>query len=119
MKSNLTKIILGGALTGTLNGLFGSGGGVAAVLVLKKLFRCNPKEAHATAILIILPLSITSIIIYFMRADIPVSTAVFTSIGGVLGGLVGAKLLKKLKSKWITKIFGIVMIAGAIRMLFA
>ena len=116
---NLTKIILGGALTGTLNGLFGSGGGVAAVLVLKKMFGCNAKESHATAILIILPLSITSIIVYFMKANISAHTAIYTSIGGVLGGLLGAKLLKKLKSKWITKIFGIVMIAGALRMFFS
>ena len=53
-----------------------------------------------------------------MKANIPVSTAVFTSIGGVLGGLLGAKLLKKIKNKWLTRIFGIVMIAGAIRMFF-
>ena len=114
---NTGKIILGGAITGILNGLFGSGGGVAAVLILKKLFKCEPKEAHATAIMIILPLSVTSIIIYFLKSNIPVQTAIFTSIGGIIGGLVGAKLLKKIKSQSLTRIFGIVMITGAIRML--
>lgn len=118
MKRTLSKTIFGGFITGTLNGLFGSGGGVAAVLVLKKLFGCETKEAHATAIMVILPLSVTSIIIYLFKSDIPLSTAVYTSLGGIAGGFIGAKLLKKLKSKWITRIFGIVMIAGALRMLF-
>ena len=116
---NLGKIILSGAITGMLNGLFGSGGGVAAVLILKKLFKCNTKEAHATAIMIILPLSITSIIIYFMKSHISVPTAIYTSTGGIIGGFIGARLLKKIKSIWLTKIFGIVMIIGAVRMLFA
>lgn len=115
---NLGKILIGGAITGSMNGLFGSGGGVAAVLILKKLFGCEPKEAHATAIMIILPLSITSIIIYFMKSQLPLSTAIYTSLGGIVGGLIGAKLLKKIKSVYLTKIFGVVMIAGALRMLF-
>ena len=115
---NIGKIIIGGAITGTLNGLFGSGGGVAAVLILKKLFKCEPKEAHATAIMIILPLSITSLIIYLTQSDIPFSTAIYTGAGGIAGGFIGAKLLKKIKSVYLTKIFGIIMIAGALRMLF-
>ncbi len=109
------KTALAGAFVGTLNGLFGSGGGVAAVFLLKKLFGCDTKTAHATAVMVIMPLSLTSIIIYLFKGDIPLTSAAFTSIGGIFGGLLGAKLLKKLKAGWITKIFAIAMIAGAIR----
>lgn len=118
MKNKWIKYCAAGAVTGSLNGFFGSGGGVAAVLLLKKLFGCDTKTAHATAIMVIFPLSAVSIIIYLMHGKIPLMPALFTSIGGILGGLTGAVLLKKLKPKHITKIFGALMAAGAVRMFF-
>ena len=118
MKNKWIKYCAAGAITGCLNGFFGSGGGVAAVILLKKMFGCDVKTAHATAIAVILPLSAVSITIYLMHGKIPLMPAFYTSIGGILGGLTGAVLLKKLKSKWITKIFGLLMAIGAIRMLF-
>ncbi|MBE7043667.1 MAG: sulfite exporter TauE/SafE family protein [Ruminococcaceae bacterium] len=111
--------LLFGTITGLLNGLFGSGGGVAAVLILKKVFGLETKKAHASALMVILPLSVISLVIYLFKADIPIHTALWTSGGGILGGLVGAKLLKKLSALWITRLFGIMMIAAAIRMFFA
>lgn len=116
---NLWKYLLFGSITGLLNGLFGSGGGVAAVLVLKKVFGLETKKAHASALLVILPLSVISLIIYLFRADIPYTTALWTSAGGILGGLAGARLLKKLSPLWVTRLFGIMMIAAALRMFFA
>lgn len=113
------RFLLFGTIIGVLNGLFGSGGGVAAVLVLKKVFRVETKKSHATALAIILPLSIISLILYLYKADIPLGTALWTSAGGILGGLVGAKLLKKLSSVWVTRLFGIMMIAAAVRMFFS
>lgn len=118
MKNKWLTAAVSGAICGTLNGFFGSGGGVAAVLLLKKMYGCDTKTAHATAIAVILPLSAVSIIIYLTNGKIPLMPALYTSIGGIFGGLVGAVLLKKLKSKWITKIFGILMMAGAVRMFF-
>ncbi len=115
----LGKYLLFGSITGFLNGLFGSGGGVAAVLVLKKAFGLETKQAHASALMVILPLSVVSLIIYLFRADIPYTTALWTSAGGILGGLTGAKLLKKLSAVWVTRLFGAMMIAAAIRMFFA
>ena len=116
---NVKKYLLFGSVTGLLNGLFGSGGGVAAVLVLKKVFGLETKKAHASALMVIFPLSVISLIIYLFKAQIPITTALWTSGGGIIGGLVGARLLKKLSSLWVTRLFGIMMIAAAIRMFFA
>lgn len=113
------KYFLFGSATGLLNGLFGSGGGVAAVLVLKKVFGLETKQAHASALMVILPLSVVSLVIYLFHAEIPYTTALWTSAGGILGGLAGAKLLKKLSALWVTRLFGIMMIAAAVRMFFA
>lgn len=113
------KYLVFGSITGLLNGLFGSGGGVAAVLVLKKVFGLDTKKAHASALMVIFPLSVISLVIYLWKASVPYDTALFTSAGGIIGGLVGAKLLKKLSALWVTRLFGIMMIAAAVRMFFA
>ena len=111
--------LLFGSITGLLNGLFGSGGGVAAVLVLKKIFGLDTKKAHASALMVILPLSVISLILYLFKAEIPLNTALWTSAGGIAGGLAGARLLKKLSALWVTRLFGVMMIGAAIRMFFA
>ena len=46
-----------GALIGLLNGFFGSGGGILAVTLLQKQ-GLPSRQAHATSIAIILPLSL-------------------------------------------------------------
>lgn len=48
-----------GIITGITNGLFGSGGGIIAVPMLKKS-GMSTKESHATSLALTLPLSITS-----------------------------------------------------------
>lgn len=112
------RYLLFGSVTGILNGLFGSGGGVAAVLLLRKVFGLKTKQAHASALMVILPLSVISLMIYGFRGDIPFSVALWTGGGGVLGGITGAKLLKKISSVWVTRCFGFMMIAAAVRMFF-
>ena len=118
MKRYATYLMWGSAV-GLLNGLFGSGGGVAAVLVLKKCFHLETKQAHASALLVILPLSVISMIIYLTRASFPLSTGLWASVGGIAGGAVGACMLKKLSAVWVTRLFGLMMVAAAIRMFFA
>ena len=49
-----------GALIGLLNGFFGSGGGILAVTLLQKQ-GLPSRQAHATSIAIILPLSLVSL----------------------------------------------------------
>ena len=56
--------ILTGLAAGLINGIFGGGGGMIVVPMLVHLLKCLPKKAHATAILIILPLSLVSGIFY-------------------------------------------------------
>lgn len=105
-----------GAVTGILNGLFGSGGGTVAVPGMEKFLSVETKKAHATAIAVILPLSIVSIFVYIGKVQVDLKTLVAVSVGGVLGGYAGAVLLNKLSLRWIHYIFGAFMIAAAVRM---
>lgn len=107
-----------GIITGLINGLFGGGGGMVVVPMLNKLLNHSPKESHATAILIILPLSITSGLFYLAFGNLQWDLALPVTLGVMAGGVLGAFLLKKLSSKWVTLIFSIAMAVAGAKMLF-
>lgn len=107
-----------GALAGLINGLFGGGGGMIIVPSLKHLLHYKTNSAHATAIAVILPLSILSGIFYTVFGNFEWQPALFTSVGVLTGGIMGAFLLKKLSSKPITLIFSVVMAIAGVKMLF-
>ena len=114
-KCNL-KAILIGLLTGLTNGLFGSGGGTVLVPCLVFLMDVEDHKAHATAIAIILPLSIVSSAIYYRYQVVDITLTLKVVIGSVAGGIVGSMLLNKLSVSILRKVFGIVMILASIRM---
>jgi uncharacterized membrane protein YfcA len=111
-----TKLLLIGFFTGLINGLFGSGGGTVLVPCLVFLMDVEDHKAHATAIAIILPLSILSSIIYYRYNVVDISLTVKVAIGSILGGIVGSMVLNKLSVNVLRKFFGAVMIIAAVRM---
>ena len=111
------KYILIGLATGLANGLFGSGGGTIAVPAMVLLLKEEEHKAHATAISIILPLTIVSAVLYISNNFINWGLTVKVMLGGILGGYIGAKLLGKCPAHILRKIFALFMIAAAIRMI--
>ena len=107
-----------GALAGLVNGLFGGGGGMLVVPLLIFLLGIEVKKAHATAILVILPISIVSGLLYAAHVNLQPSIAIPVSIGVVIGGGIGALLLPKLSNKIVIVIFSIVMAIAGGKMLF-
>lgn len=109
--------VAGGLLGGFINGLMGGGGGVVIVLLLTGLYGLSAKKAQATALLVILPLTVISAVVYIIGgADW--GNVLSTSAGFTVGGAVGALLLNKLPSDAVRRIFALLLIAGGIRMLF-
>lgn len=105
-----------GAFVGAANGLFGSGGGIVAVPMLEH-DKTEVKKAHATSIAITLPLSIISGLVYFTKGSIDIIYALKFIPFGIAGVFFGTKLLMKLSSITLKRIFGAVMIAFGIRLI--
>ena len=97
-KINL-KTLFAGALVGLVNGFFGGGGGMIAVPLLEKTLKVPQKIAHATAIFVILPLSLASGLVYASLGSFPWAKGGVVSAGVVVGGGVGALFLGKLPEK--------------------
>ena len=109
--------VLAGCLAGVINGLFGGGGGMIIVPCLKYLLKFETASAHATAIAVILPISVLSGVFYTAFGTVVAADLLFTSLGVIAGGIVGAGLLKKMSSVPLTVIFSIVMAVAGIKML--
>ncbi|MBO5910495.1 MAG: sulfite exporter TauE/SafE family protein [Clostridia bacterium] len=106
-------IILFGGLIGIINGLFGGGGGMIVVPVLTKFFGFSQKQAQATALFVILPISIASSIIYITHNSINFASSWAVILSIIVGGAVGALLLNKLNNKIVRIIFiALILISG-------
>ncbi|HOM01674.1 MAG TPA: sulfite exporter TauE/SafE family protein [Acetivibrio sp.] len=111
------KFAIIGLITGIANGLFGSGGGTIAVPAMVLLLKEEEHVAHATAISIILPLTLVSAFIYVSNSYIDWSLTIKTMLGGIVGGYLGAKLLNICPTRILRKIFAVFIIAAAVRMI--
>ena len=97
IKNRATSILCGTAV-GVANGLFGGGGGMLAVPLLQQT-GLEERQAHATAILVILPISLVSFLLYFWKGFYDFSVLIPTAVGVTAGGIIGSYLLGKLPIK--------------------
>ncbi len=109
--------LLAGALAGFVNGFFGAGGGMVLVPLLILLCRLEDKAAFSSAIAVILPLCIVSIVIYALHDSLPVSDALPYLIGGAAGGVLAGLLFRKMPARALHLILGGVILAGGIRLI--
>ena len=112
------KMGVAGILAGFVNGLLGSGGGVLIVLYLTMIAKVGRKNSQATAIAIILPLAVLSSVFYARGGYIVWSHLWKVSAGGVVGAILGAVLLNKLKPIFLKKLFGVFLVIAGVRMFF-
>lgn len=111
------RIIIVGLLVGFISGLFTSGGGLLLIPAYLHIFKATEKEARATTIFCILPMVVTSAIIYSRDNLIHWKTGILCAIGGIIGSFIGSKLLSILKAKYLKIIFIIFLIYSGIKIL--
>ena len=111
-------LLAGGLLTGAVNGLFGGGGGMIVEHFLTGIAKKPPLAAHATAILIILPVSFVSAVLYLINGYFDAELFIAVSLGVTFGGFLGARALNLMSAGEATLLFAAVMFAAGIRMIF-
>ena len=105
------------ALAGAANGFFGAGGGMLVVPCLQYTCRTEEKRAHATAIAVVLPLSVVSAAVYTLRGVRENALVFPVALGVTIGGALGAVLLRKVPKGLLSIIFYGVMIYAGVRFL--
>ncbi len=114
MKQNW-KFAVTGALGGLANGLFGSGGGLFLVPLLTRWGKLEQRKAFATSVSVILPLSLVSALIYWMKGALELSAAWPYLVGGALGGVLSGLVFQKVSLTLLRRVFGIFILYGGVR----
>lgn len=108
-----------GVAAGFVNGFLGGGGGIIVVTALLAVAGYKQKNAQATALLVVLPLTVVSAVVYALKGNVQWDLTLWASIGVFVGGIVGALLLSKIKGNAAKIAFAFVLVAGGVRMLLA
>ena len=111
-----------GFIAGGINGLLGAGGGILITYFLSytlKESQTDKNSIFANALITMLPISIVSFIIYFLRGYVALEVNLAYLIApAILGGIGGAFLLKKINFKIVKILFTALVIYSGFTMLF-
>jgi uncharacterized membrane protein YfcA len=107
-----------GVAAGVVNGFIGTGGGIILTFIFIKIMgKDRTKDAFATVITAILPISFVSAVNYHMNGNLRLDETLVYIIPAVIGGFAGAFLLEKIKVDWLKIIFSALVVYAGVRML--
>jgi len=112
-KREIYSTILG-LVAGFSSGLLGIGGGVVMVPILVTVGKIPMHKAVATSMFIMIFTSIAGAGVKFTQGYAHPDLALFLIIGIILGAQVGARLVKKVNTIHLQRIFGFMMIIALI-----
>ena len=105
---------LAGILSGIVNGLLGTGGGILTVLFLSKIYAkdssYSTKDIFAITLCSSVIMSMASLLFYLSSGCFSVSDSALYMLAAVPGGVLGAILLEKLSSKTMKLIFALLVV---------
>ncbi|MFM9911505.1 MAG: TSUP family transporter [Chitinophagaceae bacterium] len=119
----LILIIVIGLAAGILSGLVGVGGGIIMVPALVLFLHYNQHQAQGTSLAVLcLPVVILGFLKYYQECEkmgTPINLKVvgLLAIGFVVGAFVGGSLAIKIDKETLKKIFAIILLYTAIKML--
>ena len=112
-------IILVGVAAGILGGLVGVGGGIIIVPSLIYFIGFSQKTAQGTSLgLIMLPVGILGVLQYYKQGHVDFRVVVMLAVGFLAGSYFGSKVALSLPQETVKKIFAILLIVIAVKMLF-
>ena len=113
-KWRIVLSVIASLFVGVANGLFGGGGGMLVIPIFTILLGLEEKLAHSSAILTILPLSLVSGIVYITQGNFTAPNGLWVGGGVIVGGLIGAFLMKKLSNNVLRIVFYTLMIVAGV-----
>jgi uncharacterized protein len=112
-------VITVGIAAGILGGLVGVGGGIIIVPALVYFLGFSQKTAQGTSLgLIMLPVGILGVLQYYKQGHVDFKVVGILAAGFLLGSFFGSKIALGLSQETVKKIFAVLMILIAMKMLF-
>ena|SRR5450631_2363638 len=112
-------LFLVGLAAGILGGLVGIGGGIIIVPSLIYFLGFSQKEAQGTSLgILLLPIGILGVLQFYKAGYVDMRTVWLVSFGFLVGSYFGSKIALSFPQDTVKKIFAILMILIALKMLF-
>ena len=113
-------LIVIGILAGLLSGVVGVGGGLIIIPLLIVLLGLSQHEAQGTSLAVMLPpIGILAAINYHKAGFVKWEYAMIIALTFIIGGYFGSKYAVSLRPEIVKRVFGIVMLIGALKMIFS
>jgi uncharacterized protein len=115
----IVLLVVVGLLAGILSGLVGLGGGVIIVPALVFLLGFSQHQATGTSLgILLLPAGIFAVINYYQKGLIDVRVVLLIFVGFLAGGWLGSKISLSINETLLKKIFAIILVLIAGKVLF-
>ena len=111
--------IIAGIIAGIISGFFGAGGGMVLVPFMTLILNDEEVETRATTILCIFFMVLVSSFFYYKENSVDWGIAFKCAIGGIIGGVIGSKLLINLDKKVLKIFFIVLLIYSGIKMIIS
>lgn len=116
--STFIILIIIGLLAGILSGLVGVGGGILMIPLLIIFLGLSQHQAQGTALFAMLPpIGILAAINYYKEGFVKWEYAIVIAFTFIIGGYLGSKLSLSLPPQMVRRIFGVIMLIGAIKLI--
>lgn len=114
----ITLLIIG-VCSGMLGGMVGVGGGIIIVPALVYFLGFSQLNAQGTSLaLIMFPVGIFGVIQYYKNGYVDFNVVFIIALGFLAGSFIGSKISLSLPQETVKKMFAVLLIIMAIKMLF-
>ena len=111
--------LLVGVAAGTLSGMVGIGGGILIVPALVYFLGFSQKMAQGTSLgILLLPIGLLGVLQFYKQGFIDMRVVLIISLAFFFGSYFGSKIALSLSQETVKKVFAVLMILIAIKMLF-
>ena len=107
------KEIFIGIISGVFSGI-GMGGGTILIFLLNTFAGLEQHISQATNLIYFVPTAVSAIIVNYRDKNIDTKLAIFISICGIIGAVIGAMISINMDVNRLRKIFGIFLVIIAI-----
>jgi len=107
-------IYVGSLLAGIINGVFASGAGQIIVFLFIYILNIETHKARATSVFLLSVVTIITFIRYLEFITLKPSHIIIVILCGITFGVIGSKLMEKIKSEYLNLLSGFVITGFAI-----
>lgn len=117
--STVIILIIIGLSAGILSGLVGVGGGILMVPMFVIFLGFTQHNAQGMSLAVMLPpVTFLAVYNYHKAGEIDWKLALIASLLFIVGGFIGSKIALKIDQLTLKKIFGVMMLIVAIKLIF-